>query len=238
MIPHPIKKYFFLLLSITAVGLTPAQEPQKNSLSLTHRENSLMVFADGGYITGADSILAWWAGINNKIREYEVVDVINSEPPSKYRYELSEINLADGHTFRQLIIWNARDSLGYRQLEMVVEARPFTPYLQELEQRRAEWMRFCNAREVEKLVKELYTANTLYYNHRTLISGPEALIREYRYMTNPDYQLTLTPLRILPVGPDLAYEIGQCSGSYPGKYILVWQKGEDGVWRILLDANV
>ena len=35
-------------------------------------------------------------------------------------------------------------------------------------------------------------------------------------MNNPDYTLTLEPLAFSMVNDDLAYEIGQCSGSYGG----------------------
>jgi hypothetical protein len=40
------------------------------------------------------------------------------------------------------------------------------------------------------------------------------------------------------VNQELVFEIGQGSGSYNGNYLLVWKKGEDDVWRILLDSNI
>jgi hypothetical protein len=55
-------------------------------------------------------------------------------------------------------------------------------------------------------------------------------------MNNPTYQLTLTPIAVEAAGKDIAFEIGQCSGSYGGKYILVWQKIGNN-WKVLFDSN-
>jgi hypothetical protein len=57
-------------------------------------------------------------------------------------------------------------------------------------------------------------------------------------MEREQYHLTLTPIFIEPVSATMVYEIGQCSGSYGGKYILIWQREQDGKWRILLDSNI
>jgi ketosteroid isomerase-like protein len=40
------------------------------------------------------------------------------------------------------------------------------------------------------------------------------------------------------VNDNLVYEIGQCKGTYKGKYILVWKKESDGVWRVFIDSNI
>jgi hypothetical protein len=84
----------------------------------------------------------------------------------------------------------------------------------------------------------MYTPNTLYYNHRPLLRGRAALEKEYAYMKAPDYQLTLTPWYVVPVSEHLVIEMGQCSGSYGGKYLIVWQEQVPGVWQVLLDANL
>ena len=99
-------------------------------------------------------------------------------------------------------------------------------------------MQYCNAHQVDKLVNELYTKDALYYNHRPMINGRERLIQEYSYMGNPAYKLALKPITVRPFSKDLVVEIGQCEGSYPGKYILIWQRSDQGVWQIALDSNI
>ena len=99
-------------------------------------------------------------------------------------------------------------------------------------------MELCNAHDVEGLVNELYSVNTLYYNHKPLVKGREDVIKEYGYMRNEKYSLKLTPLFIEAVNESTVYEIGQCNGSYGGKYILIWKKEADGKWRIFIDSNI
>ena len=57
-------------------------------------------------------------------------------------------------------------------------------------------------------------------------------------MNNKNYRLKLEPLIVKPVSKNLVFEIGQCSGSYDGKYILVWGKDVDGMWKIIIDSNI
>ncbi|MEM6697813.1 MAG: hypothetical protein AAF599_05420, partial [Bacteroidota bacterium] len=88
------------------------------------------------------------------------------------------------------------------------------------------------------LVEQLYTDNAIYYNHKPVVVGTERITAEYSYMNNPDYSLKLVPLTVEPANKNIVFEIGQCSGSYNGKYVLIWKKVADGVWKILLDSNV
>jgi ketosteroid isomerase-like protein len=107
----------------------------------------------------------------------------------------------------------------------------------ELDESRTEWMRLCNAHQVDQLVSRLYASNAFYYNRGRLLQGTKAITKEYSYMSNPNYSLKLTPKHVAFVTPDIAYEIGQCSGSYPNPYMLLWEKEEDGRWVILMDSN-
>lgn len=126
-----------------------------------------------------------------------------------------------------------------RELEFIARAAPTDSTIQQaIDKRRAEWIRLCNAHNAAELVKELYSANAMYYNHKPLVIGHDAIIEDYQYMNEEKYSLTLTPIAVELVTNRLAYEIGQCSGSYGGKYMLVWQKDKTGQWSIVMDSNI
>ena len=84
----------------------------------------------------------------------------------------------------------------------------------------------------------MYSENTLYYNHKPLVVGRELLIEEYSYMNRENYQLTLNPIVVDQVNDKLVFEIGQCKGSYGGKYIIIWRKEESGKWEVFIDSNI
>ena len=157
---------------------------------------------------------------------------------SSYTYELSAYS-SQGEHYRQLCIWNQQETTPKRELEFLAKAnlsqRPDSTVLDTFRQL---WIERCNAHDAYTLVAKSYTPNALYYNHKPLVIGTEAIATEYSYMNRAQYSLLLTPLVVEMVNPDLAFEIGQCSGSYGSKYVLVWQRNEKGIWQVLFDSNI
>ena len=102
---------------------------------------------------------------------------------------------------------------------------------------RNKWMELCNTHQANNLVRQLYTEDAIYYNRGRLLQGSQALSAEYSYMNSPGYSLKLTPKHVVFVSSEIAYEIGQCSGSYPYPYMLLWEKQEDGNWKVRMDSN-
>lgn len=145
---------------------------------------------------------------------------------------------ADGQEYVQLIIWNQKSGKQLRELEVLAKAGQNAPEAATLEAARAEWIRLCNLHEPKKLVERMYTPDARYYNHKPMVTGTEAITKEYWYMGNSSYELSLTPLVVQMVSGDLAFEIGQCSGSYKGKYVLIWKKSQENGWQVALDANI
>lgn len=107
-----------------------------------------------------------------------------------------------------------------------------------IDEARAQWMTFCNHQRVDELIENLYCEDAIYFNQKPILQGRSAIRQEYSYMTSANYSLELTPLFIEQINEEYAIEIGQCSGSYGGKYVLVWEKQVDGQWQICFDSNV
>ena len=99
-------------------------------------------------------------------------------------------------------------------------------------------MALCNQHDAQQLVAQMYTANAMYYNHKPVVVGRKDITIEYDYMNQANYSLHLEPIIVETLTPALVFEIGQCSGSYGGKYMLIWEKQKDGSWQVLMDSNI
>lgn len=238
-----------LLILLTVVGVlvscgetAPDHDLPPQDMSEEHfTPTAVGILADGTIQEGPAAIARYWtsAFATTKTSGRMVVGSVPVGKEGQYTYEISRFETADDQAFAQVIVWDHQGPSPLRALQFVA---PYGEVLLEdtdvIDAARTRWMKYCNAHEVAQLVGEMYTPNTLYYNHRPLLRGPAALEEEYGYMKDPAYQLTLTPLYVVPVSAQLVLELGQCSGSYGGKYLLVWQEQEAGVWQVLLDANL
>lgn len=153
-------------------------------------------------------------------------------------YEISGFRTTDQHQYRRLIIWNTKTGSRKKELEYIAPSQAYSTIDPLIDVQRQAWMKLCNQHQVNQLVSQLYAPRAIYYNHKPIIQGTEDIIREYQYMNSPGYHLTLTPLFTLRVNDAEVFEIGQGSGSYAGKYILIWQKTTDGPWKVILDSNI
>ena len=208
-----------------------------DALGELYLEDALKINGAGEVLEGALAIVE-----NYRSQAFYIDSISTSQKytallDSTVSYEIGRFWTPD-QTFYHLIIWRKNNGILKRELEFITPIGPKENAQDEITVSRKEWMALCNAQDAEKLVSESYTENALYYNHKPLVIGRDAIAVEYQYMNNPEYALKLNPLIVEPVNATLAFEIGQCSGSYPGNYIIVWQKGEDGRWRVLLDSNI
>ena len=183
---------------------------------------------------------SYWQDSNHKILNPQSLFHTVARENRGIEYELVSYSTSNGKSFTQLLIWQKTADQSKRQLEYTVRITGDykTENEKDIEGRRLEWIKLCNEHNARNLVESLYSANTLYYNHKPLVKGREDVIHEYGYMNNDRYSLSLHPLHIEYPSADTAIEIGQCRGSYGGKYILVWKKESDGIWRIMMDSNV
>ncbi|GMN10039.1 hypothetical protein MTsPCn9_15460 [Croceitalea sp. MTPC9] len=174
---------------------------------------------------------------NNNFTVKDVNTIKRIKANGKYDYEIGSFKNKSGGLVKYLIIWDTSEEEEKHVLEFLAEADDFSVDLKWIDSQRDEWMRLCNDHNAENLINTLYSKNTLYYNHKPMVVGRENLIPNYAYMNNSNYELSLSPLIVETVSKTIVYEIGQCEGSYNGKYILIWQKTDDE-WQILFDSNI
>ena len=152
-------------------------------------------------------------------------------------YEIGLFTTDNKNEYHYVVIWKKTNNGWLRELEMIGEDIPNQADSKEIDKSRTDWMSFCNAHNSKVLVEELYTTNAFYYNQGRLLHGSDEISSEYSYMNSGGYSLALEPMIVKVVQPDLAYEIGKCSGSYGGHYILRWEKEPDCKWKVSLDSN-
>ncbi len=169
------------------------------------------------------------------VRDVKTIKRIKAH--AKYDYEIGSFRNKGGDLMKHVVIWDTSQDQDIRELEFLAETDNTEVDLKQIDMARDNWIRLCNANNAKNLINTVYTKNTLYYNHRPMIVGRKNLIPVYSYMNSPNYNLKLEPIIVEAVSETIVYEIGQCVGSYPGKYILIWQKTDEG-WQILFDSNI
>lgn len=153
-------------------------------------------------------------------------------------YEILKMRATTGG-YAQLVVWKETGDKKQREVEVLARyGSSSAGVAAEIDEARQRWIELCNSHQPAALVSAMYTAKAMYYNHRPLEQGTESITREYAYMANPKYSLQLTPLISEVIHDRLVFEIGQCSGSYGGKYVLVWLKNEEGQWQVAFDTNI
>lgn len=224
---------------------------RKWQAAINSRDSILMAFYTPQAVkVSEDSI---WTGpaeiYDHYLKQDEIGSIsrifsVNANKSRGIEYEMISFGSSDTNLLSQLVIYEQHGDRMLRTFEFtsshskrLTDDTAADIWLQ-LNKRRNEWMAYCNAHQVSELVNDLYSMNTLYFNHRPLVKGRMALVSEYGYMSREQYSLTLEPLFVHVVNETTVFEIGQCKGSYNGKYVLIWKKEEDGQWRIFVDSNV
>jgi ketosteroid isomerase-like protein len=209
-----------------------------DSLSHLYRESSVKILSNGEVISGNDQISKHLLSGSVELTSIASDTVITANDRRAIDYEISESVYSNGDRYKNLVIWQTENSLRQRVLEFTTKIDSSPHNSAEIDDRRALWIDLCNRHNAQALIQELYSENTLYFNHKPLVKGRELLVDEYQYMNNTEYQLSLQPEYVEKINTDFVFEIGQCSGSYNGKYLLIWKKDKDGAWRIFIDSNI
>jgi len=202
--------------------------------------NAVRINSPDNIIEGSSQIANYFTGQKDKITSIKSLFSVEANSKRKINYELVSYKTADRKEFIGIVIWKIENEKIIREFEFTKESSLISQKADttSISERRKLWIQLCNEHNPKNLIKELYSSNIIYYNHKPLVKGTDDLIKEYSYMNNKNYHLELHPLTLKVVNPDFAFEIGQCTGSYNGKYIIVWEKNSDGKWRIIVDSNI
>ena len=194
---------------------------------------NVIILTEDGLIRETTEVKAY----ASKLKEAAYTKTYTIEVNSSLEYEIVELK-TNSNIYSVMFV---KSTVANNQLKIefinIYKKSKTDDNSSQIDKFRKEWMSFCNSHQADKLVKQLYTPDAYYYNRGRLIQGTKSLTAEYSYMNMPSYSLTLTPKHMVAVNSDIVYEIGQCSGSYPLPYMLVWEKQEDGKWQILMDSN-
>jgi uncharacterized protein (TIGR02246 family) len=100
--------------------------------------------------------------------------------------------------------------------------------------------------DVEKIVGMFSEEGTLLGDQSELLKGRDAIRKSLETMQMPEkFEFKRDKVEIKLKG-NIAYEIvnqvvtinkNQESQTFPNKYIHIWEKQKDGLWRVLIDMN-
>lgn len=211
-----------------------------STLENSYSTNAIKIISPDSILDNSAQIVNYYRAHKNKITSIESLFSIEANKKRGIHYELVKYKTDNHKEYIQLVIWRIENEKVIREFEFTEESTSAstTVDITDITKRRELWITLCNKNKPENLVKQLYTSNTMYFNHKPIVKGTEDLIKEYGYMNNKNYSLNLSPITLEIVNANFAFEIGQCSGSYNGKYILIWKRQADRNWKITIDSNI
>ncbi len=211
-----------------------------NSIKKFYDTNAIKIISADSIIENSAQIANYYRIHKGKITSIKSIFNIEANKERGINYELVSYKIDNLTEFIGIVIWRMENEKRIREFEFSEESSLESKKVDttNIAERRKLWIELCNTNNPENLVKQLYSNNTMYFNHKPIVKGTEKLIKEYGYMNNENYTLNLHPMKLEVVNTNFAFEVGQCSGSYNGKYILVWKKNADGDWKVYIDSNI
>ena len=228
--------YFFILWVI--LPLNARSQSEVSDSFFKQLMDDVVILSERGMIRGEKQVSGFVSDlISDSNGETTYSKTFNAAVNPNLVYEIGEL-LLNNQSYQVMFI-KRKNNKQRQSIEFLVIYRNESPVTEHsaLKVKRDMWMEFCNTHQAGALVRQLYTKEAYYYNRGRLLQGTKALSTEYSYMNSPSYSLQLTPKHIVFVSPQIAYEIGQCSGSYPYPYMLLWNKTKNGQWKIMMDSN-
>ncbi len=213
-----------------------------NTISIKNHydTNAIKIISTDSIIEHSTPIADYYKVQKGKITSIESIFSIEANYEMRINYDLVRYKIDDQKEFIGIVIWKMENEKITREFEFAEENTVESGKVDtnNIAESRKLWMELCNAHNAQALVTQLYSNNAIYYNHKPIVKGTADLVKEYSYMNNKNYHLNLHPIILKVVNASFAFEIGQCSGTYNGKYILIWKKHADGSWKIYIDSNI
>ncbi len=202
--------------------------------------NAIKIISADSILETSTQIANFYGNQEGKITSIESIFSIEANKERRINYELVRYEIDNIKGFIGIVIWRIENEQIIREFEFTEKSTLESKKVDttDIAEKRKLWIEICNTHNAENLVKQLYSNNTMYFNHKPIVKGTEELIKEYSYMNDENYTLNLQPLNMQIVNANFAFEVGQCSGSYNGKYIIVWKKHSDGNWKVYIDSNI
>ena len=210
------------------------------SIKSSYATDAIKIISPDSIFNSSSEIANYYSLQKDKIASIESLFSAEANKERAIHYELLRYKNDKFKEYIEIVIWRREGQKRLREFEFTQE---YTLEAADIDttniaERRKLWLELCNSNNAENLVRQLYSTNTIYFNHKPIVKGTEDLIKEYDYMNDKNYTLNLHPKKLEVVNANFAFEIGQCSGSYNGKYILIWKKQANGNWEIYIDSNI
>lgn len=232
-----MKPKIFALIILGLITIKAQGQHDIDKTFFNHLKRDALILTDGLVKSDNEIIdyVADFVKVNGMVNSYS--KLFSIEVSSILDYEIGEIQTKN-NSFSVMFL-KRKDAAAGPEIEFLViyKKTEFISQHASIDQARTKWMELCNSHQANELVINLYTTNAYYYNRGRLLQGTNSIASEYSYMNNPAYTLKLTPKHVAFVTSTIVFEIGQCSGSYPNPYMLLWEKQPDGTWQVLMDTN-
>ncbi len=211
-----------------------------DALQNSYATNAIKIISVDSIIHSSSQIADYYISLKKNITSITSIFKVEANRERGITYEIVKYKTDAHKEFVQLVIWSTENEKILRSFEFTETSDLVSNTIDttEISKRRKLWMELCNAHDAKNLVNQLYSVNTMYFNHKPIVKGRKNLIKEYSYMNSTNYSLQLHPTKLEVVNDNFVFEIGQCRGSYNGKYILIWKKDADGNWNIYIDSNI
>jgi hypothetical protein len=173
----------FTQFIITALIVLTFNSSSKNDststqdfISFDYSENAVKITQEGEILKGKEEIDEYHKKVQFNPQSFESRKKLMANERRGLEYEIGEYSDKDKTKIKTLTIWKNNDSQKVIDFEVAVNSKDDDLDLSVLDARREEWMKLCNEHNVDALVRNLYSTNTIYYNHKPVVIGHKDLI--------------------------------------------------------------
>ncbi len=199
-----------------------------------------LLFKDGIFYEGKENIeisLKEKLSFKGKISN---VELRNLKKYDTFKFlETGTITTETNAMYDYMIVWEFYKKNWNKTIELIFEHEKTEGIENEIEKARRKWELKAGTHDTVEIVKEMYMENGGYFGQEQLRVGHKELIEAFNSPfsdVNNNFKLEADYINV--VSNKTVYEIGRYStGQFNGNYIFVWQKDENGNWKVGLDYD-